>query len=460
VFALTGLGSLLVSMDVSIANAVLPAIGGSLGHPSRVSLSWVISAYAVSFAAVLVPAGRFADRAGRRRVFALGLIVFAFGSAICGAAPSMAVLLCGRVLQALGAAAAAPASLGLLLASVHERQRSRYTARWAGMGALGVGLGPLVGGALTALASWRLAFLINLPIVAFLLLVALIRLAETPRHPGRRLPDPLGALLLILAAGLLTLAVSETTNWGWLNERTVLAVGAGLLLGIAFVRRCSTASDPVLEISLLRNRHLRLVTAATATYSAAFFGLLFSFVLFLTTHWELTIVQAGLAIAPIALIVFALSTRAGDLAGLIGFRAPLAAGAALIATGFLLAIALTSGPTFTPAWLALVPVCGTGIGLCYPLLGAAALVEMPASALAAATALNLCARQIGAALGVAAAVAAIGPAPHADTTSFHTAWIVCAAFAALSAIAACALPEQHKRTKPASDRRSRATATN
>jgi EmrB/QacA subfamily drug resistance transporter len=442
------MGSFLVSLDISIANAVLPTLGASFHHPSRVALSWVIGVYAVSFAAVLVPAGRLADRAGRRRVFVAGLGVFAVGSLVCGAAPSLSVLLLGRAVQAVGAAAANPASLGLLLAATPERDRAAYTARWAGMGALGIGLGPLIGGAFATLASWRWAFLVNVPIVALVVLAAPAMLRETARYPGRGIPDPVGAALLMGSAALLTLAVSESTDWGWSGGRTAFVGIAGLALGGLFVRRCARRADPILDLGLLRNVRFGLVTAATLAYAAAFFGLLFSFVLFLTTSWHLSTVQAGLGITPMAAIVFFLSTRVGALAQRVGFAAPLSIGAGLIGVGLLLAVVATGGSHFRYSWLAVVVICGCGTGLCYPLLGAAAVAGMPADELASATAINVCARQLGAALGVAATVAAIGPRASAGDHRFHLAWIVCAGFAALAAGAAAALRDLAVRIRP------------
>ena len=137
VFAVTAAGGLLVSLDVSVANALMPAIGADFPGDGRAAVSWVITAYAIVFAATLVPAGRIADRAGRRRTYLGGLAVFALGSVVCGLAPSLPVLVAGRAVQGLGAAAASPASLGLLLAATGDRDRASYTARWTGAAALG-----------------------------------------------------------------------------------------------------------------------------------------------------------------------------------------------------------------------------------------------------------------------------------------------------------------------------------
>jgi NTE family protein len=191
-----------------------------------------------------------------------------------------------------------------------------------------------------------------------------------------------------------------------------------------------------------------LVTAATLAYSASFFGLLFSFVLFLTTSWHLSTVQAGVGITPMAAIVLVMSTRVGRVAQRAGFAIPLSSGASLIGAGLLLANLLADGSHFHYSWFVVVAVCGFGLGLCYPLLGAAAVAGMPANELASATAINVCARQLGAALGVAATVAAIGARSTAGDHRFHVAWIVCAGFAGLSALTAAALRDRVVRGDP------------
>lgn len=174
-------------------------------------------------------------------------------------------------------------------------------------------------------------------------------------------------------------------------------------------------------------------------YAAAFFGLLFSFVLFLTSAWGLSTVEAGLGIVPMAGTVVALSFVVGHLPRRIGFGAPLAAGAALIALGLLFDVALQGGAAFTASWVLVAGLIGAGIALCYLLLGAAAVADLPAQELAAATAINGCARQFGAVLGVASAVAAIGSRSHPPVAHFHLSWLICAGFAAASAVAAGAL---------------------
>lgn len=440
VYAVTAVGGLVVSLDVSIANALLPAIGRDLPGAGRAALSWVITGYAIAFAAALVPAGRVADRAGRRRTYLGGLLAFAAGSLICGLAPNLAVLLLGRVVQGLGAAAASPASLALLLAVCDPRERATQAARWTGAAALGMCLGPLVGGALTTAGSWRWAFLVNLPVVAIVARWAPRLLPETPRHPGRPLPDTWGTGLFALAAAVLTLVLSEITTWGPGSVRTIGGVALATLLAAAFVRRTGRVAEPMLDLTMLRNRRVAVAAAATVCYSAGFFGFLLTVMLFLVGHWHLGLVRAGAAVLLVGGPVVALTSQVGRLVDRLGHRLPLIVGTGLMSL-MLATIAITvDGDRFEPRWFALGPLLGLGIGLCYPVLAGAAVHGLDASQLAAASAVNQCARQLGAAVGVAAAVGVLGSAATPAVGRFHTAWLLEAAFSVVAVAAAAFLP--------------------
>lgn len=440
VFAVTAAGALLVSLDVSVANALMPAIGAGFRGDGRAAVSWVITAYAIVFAATLVPAGRIADRAGRRRTYLGGLAVFGLGSVICGVAPDLAVLLTGRCLQGLGAAAASPASLGLLLAAVGDGRRATYAARWTGAAAVGMTLGPFVGGALTTLGDWRWAFLVNVPVVAVIAFAAPRVLPETPRQPGRRLPDPLGAIVLTLAAAAVTLALSEAGDWGVASLRTAGSLVAGLALALLFVRRSARVPDPLLDLGLLRRRRVAVAAAMTFLYAAGLFAVLLSFLLFFVDQWGLDLVQAGAAVVPMGLVVVLLTTRVGRLGDLTGYRAPLTVGASLMAAGLTLSAATLSGHHFAGRWLALAVLLGLGVGLCYPLLAAAAVHGLASADLAAASALNQSARQLGAALGVATAVGVLGSGATPSLGRYHAVWLLAAAFSAAAAGVALLLP--------------------
>ena len=441
-FLLTGLGGFLVSLDVSIANSLLPAIGAGFDNAPRVDVSWIITGYAIVFAAALVPAGRLADRAGRLRTYRYGLLVFGVGSAVCGCAANLPMLVGGRLVQGVGAAAASPASLGLLLASTHARHRSLYTGRYTGVAALGVCLGPLLGGAVTEAGSWRWAFLVNVPLVVAAGALAPRVLRETPRHPNRRLPDPFGAVLLAGSAATLTLGISEATTWGLTTAGTVgsLCVGAGL--AAVFIRRCRNVADPLLDLGLFRRRQFALAIVTTALYACGFFGLLLTFVVFFVERWHVPLAVTGLELLPLGCVVLLMTTSVGSLATTVGYRLPIVVGLGCMAAGLLLSARFFDGTAVSASWYPVAALIGFGIGLCYPLLGAAAVAGLPPTQLAAAAAVSQCARQIGAALGVAVAVALLGPGEPAPVSRFHAAWVASAAFCAAAALISSHMPRR------------------
>ncbi|WP_395695633.1 MFS transporter [Nocardioides sp.] len=440
VFAATAAGGLLVSLDVSIANALLPAISADFGGTGRAALSWVITGYAIVFAAALVPAGRVADRVGRRRTYVGGLLVFAAGSLVCGVAPGLGVLLLGRVVQGLGAAAASPASLGLLLATVDARHRSVQAARWTGAAAVGVCLGPLLGGALTSLGDWRWAFLVNVPLVAVVAIAARRMLPETPRHPGRVLPDPLGAALFAAAAATASLALAQSATWGALSVRSVAVLATAALLAWAFVRRSGRVAAPLLQLTLLRNRRVAAAAVVTGCYAAAFFGFLLTFMIFAVGQWQLSLVGAGACALVPGSVVVLLTLHVGHLAERVGHRLTLAVGAGLMAAALLACAALLGSDHLQARWLVIGSVLGLGIGLCYPVLAGAAVHGLDPADLAAGSALNQCARQLGAAVGIAAAVGVLGAAPSPELARLHAAWVLAAAFCLAAVVAAALIP--------------------
>lgn len=448
VVLLTCAGGFLVSLDVSVANALLPAIGATFRTTDRGALAWIITAYAIVFAAALVPAGRLADRLGRRQVYVAGLAAFAVGSALCGLAPNLPLLVAGRIVQGVAAAAVSPASMGLLLAAVDTVHRSTYAARWTGVAALGMCAGPILGGPLTTIAGWRWVFLANLPLIAAMC-AGRRALPDTPRVPGRAIHDPAGAVLLATGVGAITFGISEAPRFGITDSRTVASLAAGAALVWLFIRRCTRVPMPLLDLRLLLRRQTAMATVTTTLYSCAFFGLLLTFTLFLLDQWRFSLLGTGLAILPIGLIVAALTLHVGRLPAHIGFRLPLSVGLTLMAAGLVIAAA-AAGSGYSTAWIAIVIVTGIGIGLSYPLLTAAAVTGLPPTELSAATALSQCARQIGAAIGIAVAVAVLGPAELPSPGRFHAAWLVAAGFCVLAAITAAGLKiESHSAVRDA-----------
>ena len=435
VFTVTALGAFMASLDLSIVNVAFPALARSFPTAPRAGLAWVITAYAIVYASLLVTAGRTADRLGRRKMFFIGLGVFSVGSALCGLAPSLPLLIAGRVAQGSGAALLLPASLGLLLEAFPGESRSQAVALWGGVGALAVATGPSLGAALISAAGWRSAFFVNLP-VGLVAWAAGRRVlpADGPRDRSAP-PDYPGVGLVTASLAGLVLAISEGSEWGWTDPR-VLGAGTGaVVLGAVFLRRCSRRAEPVLDLSLFRHRSFSVANAATLVYAMGFFAMLLGNILFLTGVWHYSILRAGLAVTPGPLVVAAVSGPAGRLATRHGFRAVLLAGFVIFAAGLSwYATQVGLRPEYLAQWLPATLITGLGVGLTFPVLSAAAVASLHPSRFAVGSAVNQTSRQVGGALGVAALVAilATDPTPGSTLEHFRHLWTYSAAMAALA----------------------------
>src|SRR5688572_22107800 len=218
-FAVTVAAGFMVALDLSIVNVAFPSIGRSFPGVSAATLAWVLAAYSVVFGALLLGAGRIADRSGRRRIFGLGLAVFTLGSLLCGIAPSAWLLIAGRVVQAVGAALLMPASLALLLTATAPSARARAVAMWGGISALAVATGPSLGSLLVDAGGWRWAFFVNLPVAAAAGLATRRSVPES--IIGGPVPDLVGVAMLSGAVAALALAITQGGDWGWSSPRVV-----------------------------------------------------------------------------------------------------------------------------------------------------------------------------------------------------------------------------------------------
>ena len=286
VTAVVGVLSLAVfmsSLDLFIVNLAFPYISKQYPGTSLSSLSWVLNAYTIVFAAVLVPAGRWADRVGRLRVFVAGLAVFSAGSVLCGLAPGVAALIAARVVQAAGAGAMVPASLSLVLAAVPAAARAKALGTWSALGALGAALGPVIGGTLVQV-NWRWVFWINVP-VGLAAVVLAVRVVPESRDPGSRgRPDVVGALLLAASVGLVAYALVKAPGWGWGSAGFIGLLAASVACGVGMVLRSRRHHSPVIELELLRSRTFSGAFAASILYYAGFGAFVLSAVEFLTAE--------------------------------------------------------------------------------------------------------------------------------------------------------------------------------
>jgi NTE family protein len=425
VLAVAVLGSFMAFVDATIVNIAVPNIAQHFSGSRLSSVSWVLNAYNIVFAAFLVGGGQLADLLGRRRVFSFALLVFTLASALCAAAPSLNMLIAARLIQAAGAAALVPSSLAIVLEAHEARERMHAVALWSAVAALAAGIGPPLGGLLITASSWRLVFLVNIPVGVLAFLLAQRVLVES-RAPGRRrMPDLLGGVVLALAIASLVLAVVKGQEWGWSGARVVGAFIAALVLGAYFLVRSGRQRTPVIDLSLLRIRSFALSNGVTTVMASGFYAYTLCNVLFLTTVWRYSILQAGLALTPGPLVAMAIAGPASRAVGRLGHRPVVVPGALVWAAGMAyFAFQLGVSPDFLGEWLPGMVILGLGAGLTFPTLSGAAVGSVPGPRFAVATSLNSVARQLGAALGVAVLIAILGnPTPLQALHAFEHGWL-------------------------------------
>ncbi|MGY1837357.1 MFS transporter [Blastococcus sp. SYSU DS0510] len=439
----------LASLDLFIVNVAFPALSRSL-DASTTALSWVLNGYTIGFAALLAPAGRVADRIGRRRVFLTGLATFGAGSLGCALAWDVGSLVAFRVVQSTGAALVTATSLALLLHTFPPARRAQAIAVWSAVGGVAAALGPPIGGLLVE-ASWRCVFLVNLPVVVAALVVGLRVLPESRDGSETRRPDVVGTTLLVLAVGLLAYALVDAPERGWDDAVVIGSFAAGVVGAVLVVVRAARApagTVPVLPLPLFRARAFSLACLSIAAFMAAFAAMLLGNVLWLTGGWGYTAVEAGFALVP--LLAALAAVPAGRLGARVGCGVVAAAGTALFALGSLWWLAeVGTEAEYLAAFLPGQLLAGLGVGLTLTNLSAAASSALPPGALATGTATFGAARQLGATLGVALLLAAVarsgGELPGADRG-----WLLVVVLAAgASALALAIGRAQHPDLRPA-----------
>ena len=433
-------GGFLAFLDATIVNTAFPSLAASFPDASRADLSWVLDSYFIVIAALIVPAGGFADRLGRKRVFLTGLLLFVAASAACAAAPGWEALIGARIIQGVGAAIVIPVSLALILPEYPLAGRAAGVATWVASAALASAAGPPLGGLLVELSDWRLVFLVNVPVGVLLAVMARRTVAESVDPDARGVPDLVGSALTIGGLGLLALAIVEGDGWGWTSPRVLGAIGLALVLLALTARRCVTHARPIVAPELVRIPSFRRANVGMLLLSMAFFSTILGNILFLTAVWDYSALTAGLAVAPSALVTTIVAIPGGRLSDRFGYRAVILPGCLVYAAGILLVRSAGGEPDFLGLWLPATLLTGAGLGLAFPTYGAAALSEIPAAQFGSASAVATAARQFGGVLGTAVMFAAIGtPATLAQTLAaadraylFSVVWALAAGAAGLT----------------------------
>jgi EmrB/QacA subfamily drug resistance transporter len=442
--AVVCLATAMLMLDIAVVNTALPKIASSLDAGIS-GLQWVVDAYTVALAAVVLTSGSIADRFGRRRLFAIGLVVFTGASLWCGAAGSIAMLDAARAVQGLGAALLFATSLALLADAFPDwKERSKALAIYGATIGAAFAVGPAIGGAMTSYLGWRWIFYVNVP-VGIATIAATYRWVRESRDPNARRVDWPGQVALVGGLFLLVLALLRGNDVGWSSAQIVAELAGAAFLIVAFLGIETRVKEPMLPLGLFRNKEFAGAQIAVFSISASFFAIFLYTTLYLQQILGLSPIQAGLVYLPATMLIFVVSAMSASLLEKVSAGALIAFGLAFVTIGLALGLLATA----TSSWWLLMPsllVGGLGTGLYNPAGAAVALGSVPQEQSGLAAGVNDTFRQAGIAVGVALfgalipGAAALGQgSAESFVSGMHTALIVGAVLAGIGAVASAYL---------------------
>jgi EmrB/QacA subfamily drug resistance transporter len=426
------LGSGMAGLDATVVGIALPAIGRGFAVGVD-GLQWVVTAYTLTLAGLLLLGGNLGDRFGRRRVFVIGTVWFGLASALCGLAPGAGTLVLARGLQGVGGALLTPGSLALLQASFVAEDRPRAIGAWSGLTGVAAAVGPFVGGWLIAAVSWRLVFFINVPLTAAVVLMTARHVPESRALDGRGPLDVVGAVTVTAGLVGLTYGLIEGPATGWTSPAVMGPLVAGVVLLGLFLLVESRAAEPLLPLGLFASAQFAAANAVTFVVYGALGGVLFLTPVALQEVAGYSPLAAGTALLPVTTIMLALSARSGSLAARIGPRLQMAAGPSIVAAGVLLLVRLAADGNYLTEVLPAVVVFGLGLAVTVAPLTATALGAAPAEHAGVASAVNNDVARVAGLIVVAGLPALAGITgdsylnPVQFGTGFRTAVLVAAA---------------------------------
>ena len=453
----TVLGSGMASIDATVVGIALPAIGRDF-NTGLASLQWVVTAYTLTLAGLLLVAGSMGDRYGRKKVFLLGVVWFAVASILCGVAPNAEVLIGARAIQGIGAALLTPGSLAIIEASFKPADRMKAIGAWSGLGGVAIAIGPFLGGWLVQAVSWRLIFAINIPLAIAVVAIAWRHVPESrDTAMTGRIDNTGGALITIGLIGL-TYGLIEGPSKGWTKPAPLAALIAGVVLLGAFVAWERRARQPMLPLNLFKSAQFTAANVATFTVYGALGGALFLLPIQLQQVSGYTPLQAGVSLLPVTVIMLLLSARSGALAARIGPRLQMSVGPLVIAAGLALFTLIGSSGDYVTEVLPAVVVFGFGLAINVAPLTATVLAAVPASHAGVASAVNNDVARAASLIAVAVLPAAAGLTgtsylrPHEFSAGFDRACLIAAGVCVAGGIVAFAFirnPRQAPGPRPA-----------
>jgi MFS transporter, DHA2 family, methylenomycin A resistance protein len=393
------LGFAVVQLDVTVVNVALQTIGTSFGG-GIAGLQWVVNAYTVVFASLILTSGALGDRLGAKRLFIAGFIIFVVASMACGAAPSLVSLIAARALQGIGASVLVPCSLALLNHAYQEPgPRAKAVGIWAGVAGVALAGGPVIGGLLIAGIGGRTIFFINLPLGVLGIWLTACYASEATQSRERPL-DLTGQIAAIIAVGGLAAAMIEGGAIGWTNALIIAGFGLSIVAGAVFLAIEVWKASPMLPLSFFHNRTFTAASLVGLLINFAFYGLIFSLSLYFQQIKKLTPLSTGLAFMPMTAAVVAANVIAGQVSAWLGARPPMVFGQAVFVAGCLSLVPMSADTPYSHLWWQTVMI-GTGIGLTVPPMSSALLASVDRKQSGVASGVLNTTRQVGSVIGVA-----------------------------------------------------------
>jgi EmrB/QacA subfamily drug resistance transporter len=433
-------GLFMIMLDNTVVNVALPSIQRDLGVGLS-ELQWIVTGYALSFAALMMTGGKLADLLGRRRIFVLGIAIFTVSSLFCGLADSGDALIAWRVVQGVGAALMNPATLAIISATFPPQQRGTAIGIWAGVSALALALGPLVGGLLTEQLDWGWVFLVNVPIGVLAIAASYLLIDESRDTSEEQRLDLVGLLLSGVGLFTLTYGLIEANSYGWASARIVASFAAAIVLLAGFVAWERRTRPPMLDLTLFRNGTFAGANVVILLVGLAMFGVFFFVSLYMQNILGFSAVEAGAAFLPMTLLVILVAPVAGKLSDLVGSRWLMTAGMVLIGVQLLYYSTQGVDATF---WSLLPGLLIGGVGMSLTMTPSAAAiigsVSVDKSGVGSAVMNSM--RQVGGSLGIAmmgaimAARVGDDRTPQAFVDGFSTTLVVSALIAFAGAVVA------------------------
>jgi EmrB/QacA subfamily drug resistance transporter len=452
-------GLFMIMLDNTVVNVALPSIAKDLGV-SISSLEWVVDGYALTFGVLLLTGGKLADLLGRRRIFIVGLVIFTASSFFCGFANTSSVLVGARVVQGIGAALMNPATLSIITATFPPRQRGMAIGIWAGVSALALAIGPLIGGAITEHINWSWVFYINVPIGILGIFAARIFIDETKDTTEQRFDIP-GLVSSAVALFALTFGLIESNNRGWGDPFVLGLFGVAAVFFVVFVLLEQHQRLPMLDLGLFRNSSFASANTVMFLIGLAMFGTFFFVSLYVQNVLHYSPLKAGATFLPMTVMIILIAPNAGRLSDRLGPRAMIVPGVALVTTSLVVFSLQDESSTFWTLLPALF-IGGLGMGLAMAPTTSAAMHAVPVDKAGVGSAVINSMRQVGGSVGIALTGAIVAtqfdqnhPNPHDYVNGFQLGLRVSAGIAFLGVLVAAfgIRPEQlrHEAPKPAAE---------